>query len=120
MEKTLVNSRTSSVDATASIAIWYAVLIDVWILLASCPLGIKVQETSVPDNYLVFTACETDKIAGVVLVVVGLLYPYVKHLALERLPSDIVFKPADSSFFFPIATCIMVGVVLTVILNLFR
>ena len=41
------------------------------LLLASRPLGIKVQETSVPDNYLVFTAGETDQIAGV--------EPDVKH-----------------------------------------
>ena len=41
------------------------------LLLASRPLGIKVQETSIPDNYLVFTAGETDQIAGV--------EPDVKH-----------------------------------------
>ena len=41
------------------------------LLLASRPLGIRVQETSVPDNYLVFTAGETDQIAGV--------EPEVKH-----------------------------------------
>ena len=35
------------------------------LLLASRPLGIKVQETSIPDNYLIFTAGETDQIAGV-------------------------------------------------------
>ena len=35
------------------------------LLLASRPLGIKVQETSIPDNYLVFTVGETDQIAGV-------------------------------------------------------
>ena len=58
--------------------------------------------------------------AGVVLVVVGLLYPYVKHSPLWRLPGDIMFKSGDSSFFFPIVTCIVVSVVLTVILNLLR
>jgi len=41
------------------------------LLLASRPLGIKVQETSIPDNYLVFAAGETDQIAGV--------EPDVKH-----------------------------------------
>jgi hypothetical protein len=41
------------------------------LLLASRPLGIKVQETSIPDNYLVFAAGETDQIAGV--------EPEVKH-----------------------------------------
>jgi hypothetical protein len=41
------------------------------LLLASRPLGIKVQETNIPDNYLVFAAGETDQIAGV--------EPEVKH-----------------------------------------
>ena len=40
-------------------------------LLASRPLGIKVQETTISDNYLVFAAAETDQIAGV--------GPEVKH-----------------------------------------
>ena len=57
--------------------------------------------------------------AGVVLVVGGLLYPYLKHLSLGRLPGDIVFKSGDSSFFYPIVTCIMISFVLTVGLNLF-
>ena len=35
------------------------------LLLASRPLGIKVQETDVPDNYLVFTAGESNQTAGV-------------------------------------------------------
>ncbi len=40
-------------------------------LLAARPLTIKVEETDVPDNYLVFAAGETDQIAGV--------EPEVKH-----------------------------------------
>ena len=32
-------------------------------LLAARPLTIKVEETDVPDNYLVFAAGETDQIA---------------------------------------------------------
>ena len=35
------------------------------LLLASRPIGIKVQETDVPDNYLVFTAGESNQTAGV-------------------------------------------------------
>jgi hypothetical protein len=41
------------------------------LLLASRPLGIKVEQTDVPENYLVFAAGETDQIAGV--------EPEVKH-----------------------------------------
>ena len=35
------------------------------LLLASRPLSIKVEETEVPDNYLVFTAGESNQTAGV-------------------------------------------------------
>lgn len=41
------------------------------LLLAVRPLTIKVEETDVPDNYLIFAAGETDQIAGVA--------PEVKH-----------------------------------------
>jgi len=41
------------------------------LLLASRPLGIKVRENDIPDDYLVFAAGETDQIAGV--------EPEVKH-----------------------------------------
>jgi len=58
--------------------------------------------------------------AGVVLVIAGLLYPYLKQLPLGRLPGDIAFKSGDTSFFFPIVTCIVISVVLSIVLNLFR
>ena len=58
--------------------------------------------------------------AGVVLVVAGLLYPYLKQLPFGRLPGDIAFKSGDSSFFFPIVTCIVISVVLSIVLNPFR
>ena len=58
--------------------------------------------------------------AGVVLVVAVLLYPYLKQLPFGRLPGDIAFKFGDSSFFFPIVTCIVISVVLSIVLNLFR
>ena len=57
---------------------------------------------------------------GVVLVVAGLFYPYLKQLPLGRLPGDIVFKLGDTSFFFPIVTSIVISIVLSIVLNMFR
>ena len=57
---------------------------------------------------------------GMVLVIAGLLYPYLKHLPFGRLPGDIAFKSGDTSFFFPIVTCIVISVVLSLVLNFFR
>lgn len=39
-------------------------------------------------------------ILGIVILVVGLLYPYIKKLGLGQLPGDIMFKSDNSTFFF--------------------
>ena len=59
-------------------------------------------------------------IVGIIILVVGLLYPYIKKLGLGQLPGDIVYKSGNSTFFFPIITCIVISVVLTIIFNLFK
>ena len=59
-------------------------------------------------------------ILGIVILVIGLFYPYIKKLGLGQLPGDIMFKSGNSTFFFPIVTCIIISVVLTVIFNLFK
>ena len=59
-------------------------------------------------------------ILGIVILVIGLLYPYIKKLGLEQLPGDIMFKSGNSTFFFPIVTYIVISVVLTIIFNLFK
>ena len=58
-------------------------------------------------------------IVGIIILVVGLWYPYVKKIGLGQLPGDIVYK-SDNSTFFPIVTCIIISVVLTIIFNLFK
>ena len=59
-------------------------------------------------------------IVGIIILVVGLLYPYIKKLGLGQLPGDIVYKSGNSTFFFPIITCIVISFVLTIIFNLFK
>jgi hypothetical protein len=64
-------------------------------------------------------------VIGMVLVGVGALLMFGLKLPfrLGRLPGDIVVQGRNSSFYFPIATCIVVSVVLTLliwIVNFFR
>ena len=59
-------------------------------------------------------------IIGIIILVLGLLYPYLKKIGLGQLPGDIIYKSDNSTFFFPIVTCIIISVVLTVIFNLFK
>ncbi|AMY10910.1 hypothetical protein LuPra_04153 [Luteitalea pratensis] len=59
------------------------------------------------------------------LVVVGLIVAAIGALMLlglplGRLPGDIVVSRGRGTFYFPIVTCIVVSVLLTLILSLFR
>ena len=53
---------------------------------------------------------------GILFVLVGLLFPFLKEIGLGRLPGDIVIKKEKSSFYFPIVTCILVSIVISLIL----
>ena len=55
-------------------------------------------------------------IIGIILLIIGVIYPYIKKLGLGQLPGDILFKTGNSTFFFPIVTCIVVSIILTVFL----
>ena len=55
-------------------------------------------------------------IIGVLFILVGLLYPFLKDIGLGRLPGDIFIKKENSSFYFPIVTCILISVIISLIL----
>jgi hypothetical protein len=57
---------------------------------------------------------------GLIFVAVGLLWPLITKLGLGNLPGDIRIERKGFSFYFPITTCIIVSLVITVILWLFR
>lgn len=62
---------------------------------------------------------------GRLLVVVGLLVTgagllIMLGVPLGRLPGDIVIRRGGGTFYFPWVTCILVSVVLTLIMALFR
>ena len=58
---------------------------------------------------------------GIVLVVIGgLMLLGGKLFGLGRLPGDIFIQKGNFSFYFPLVTCIILSIVLTIILNLFR
>ncbi len=59
-------------------------------------------------------------LAGGVLIVLGLLWPWLAKLPLGRLPGDIVIERPGFSFFFPLTTAIIISVVISVILWILR
>ncbi len=54
------------------------------------------------------------------LVIAGLGLVMMLGLPVGRLPGDIVFRRGNFTFYFPLATSILVSVVLTLLLMLFR
>ena len=59
-------------------------------------------------------------ILGAVLIVAGLLWPWILKLGLGRLPGDIVLERGGFRFYFPIVTCLLVSLVVSAVLWLFR
>ena len=55
-------------------------------------------------------------ILGVLLVLAGILWPWLTRLGLGRLPGDIVVERGNFSYYFPIVTCLIVSVVISLIL----
>lgn len=56
---------------------------------------------------------------GVLLVFAGaIIFGLGKLFNMGGLPGDIVFKKGNFTFYFPLVTCIVLSIVLTVLLNL--
>jgi hypothetical protein len=59
-------------------------------------------------------------VVGVVVIAAGLVLMLAgrAHIPLGRLPGDIIYRGKNATFYFPLATSIVVSVVLSVILYL--
>jgi len=57
-------------------------------------------------------------VLGLVLVAAGVVLTMVgrAHLPLGRLPGDIVYRGKNTKFYFPLATSVLVSVVLSIVL----
>jgi len=60
-------------------------------------------------------------VAGLILAGIGLLLMLAGRIGwIGRLPGDIIIKRENITFYFPLVTCILISVVLTVLFWLFR
>jgi len=57
---------------------------------------------------------------GVAIAVVGLLWMLADRLGLGRLPGDLVIRKKGFTLYFPLLSSIVVSIVLTLLINLFR
>ena len=57
-------------------------------------------------------------IFGIVVLLVGLAWPWLSRLGLGRLPGDIVIERGNFRFYSPIMTSVIVSMVLSVLLTM--
>lgn len=57
---------------------------------------------------------------GLSIVVLGLLWMAGEKLGFGRIPGDIVLKRKNFTFYFPLVSSILISLLLTFLLNVFR
>jgi len=57
---------------------------------------------------------------GVIIIAIGLLWPWITKLPIGKLPGDIVIKKEGFQMYFPITTMIVISVVISILLWLFK
>jgi DUF2905 family protein len=57
---------------------------------------------------------------GIVLVVLGIAWPWIAKLGLGRLPGDLHIEREGFSFYFPLTTSLIISIVLSLLLWFLR
>lgn len=57
---------------------------------------------------------------GVIIILVGVLWPWLQKVGLGRLPGDILVERGNTRFYFPLTTSIIVSIVISLLVWLFR
>lgn len=57
---------------------------------------------------------------GLLLLVIGLLWPWLSRLGLGQLPGDIRIERGSSTFYFPLTTGLLLSILLSALLWIFR
>jgi hypothetical protein len=55
-------------------------------------------------------------VLGLLILAIGLLWPYLSRIGLGQLPGDIVIKRDNVSFYFPLMTSLLLSLLLSLIL----
>ncbi len=57
---------------------------------------------------------------GIILILLGLIWPWLSRLGLGHLPGDIHIKRENVDFYFPLTSSILISLVLSLLLWIFR
>lgn len=58
--------------------------------------------------------------AGILIITIGLTWPWISKMPYGRLPGDIVVDKPGFKFFFPITSMVILSLVLSLIIWLFK
>lgn len=59
-------------------------------------------------------------LAGAALIAAGVFWPWFERLALGHLPGDIVISRPGVNIYFPVVTCLLISLVVSLLFWLFR
>jgi len=59
-------------------------------------------------------------IIGAGLLLVGLLWPWLSKLGLGRLPGDVRVETENGFFYFPITTCVIISILISLVIWFIR
>lgn len=57
---------------------------------------------------------------GTILLLAGLLWPWLSKLGLGRLPGDVRIETESGVFYFPITTCVIISIALSLVIWFIR
>ena len=59
-------------------------------------------------------------ITGICIVAIGILWPWLSKIPFGRLPGDIVINRPNVRIYFPLATMLLISLLLTLIFKIFH
>ncbi|MCS7054052.1 MAG: DUF2905 domain-containing protein [Ignavibacterium sp.] len=59
-------------------------------------------------------------VLGLIVVLIGLFFPFISKIPLFRLPGDIVIEKPNFKFYFPIVSMILISIILSLIFWIIR
>jgi multisubunit Na+/H+ antiporter MnhG subunit len=59
-------------------------------------------------------------VLGIAIVIFGVILYFGGKLGIGRLPGDIYVKKGNFTFYFPVVTCIIASIIMTIIFSLIR
>jgi heme/copper-type cytochrome/quinol oxidase subunit 2 len=59
-------------------------------------------------------------VIGAVVLLAGVLWPWLSKLGLGRLPGDIHLETESGAFYFPITTCVIISIVISLFIWFIR